>query len=93
MLSLARALMAKPKLLLLDEPSLGLAPFLIERIYETITEIHEQGTPVLLVEQNAYLALRTSLRGYVMETGRIVMSGDATELLHDEHVRGSYLGM
>jgi branched-chain amino acid transport system ATP-binding protein len=92
MLALARAMIARPKLLLLDEPSLGLAPVVVESIYETIREIHQQGTPVLLVEQNAFLALSTAHRAYVIETGQIVLSGLASQLFDDEAVRGAYLG-
>jgi len=92
MLALARGLMAKPKLLLLDEPSLGLAPVLVETIFETINEIHNQGTPILLVEQNAYLALTAADRGYVLETGSIVAQGGSADLLADDMVRKAYLG-
>lgn len=92
MLALARAMMARPKLLLLDEPSLGLAPVVVERIYQTIRDIHQQGTPVLLVEQNAFLALNTAHRAYVIETGRIVLSGAASDLLDNQAVREAYLG-
>ena len=92
MLAISRALMAHPRLLLLDEPSLGLAPVIVERIYQTIVDIHRQGTPVLLVEQNAFLALTTANRGYVIETGRIVLSGPAGELLENKEVRAAYLG-
>jgi len=92
MLAVGRALMARPKLLLLDEPSLGLAPIVVESIYETIKEIHRQGIPVLLVEQNAFLALMTAKRAYVIDTGRVVISGDAKDLLEDEQVRRAYLG-
>ncbi|MGB9868169.1 MAG: ABC transporter ATP-binding protein [Bacillota bacterium] len=92
MLALARALMARPKLLLLDEPSLGLAPVVVESIYETIRQIHAEGTPVLLVEQNAFIALTTADRAYVMETGRIVLSGNTDELLKNDEVRKAYLG-
>lgn len=92
MLALARGLMARPKLLLLDEPSLGLAPVLVESIYQTILEIYQQGTPVLLVEQNAFLALTTAHRAYVLETGRVALSGPACALLENEAVRKAYLG-
>ncbi|MEW6266219.1 MAG: ABC transporter ATP-binding protein [Thermodesulfobacteriota bacterium] len=92
MLALARALMAQPKMLLLDEPSLGLAPVMVEKIYRTIVEIHQQGTPVLLVEQNAFLALNTAHRAYVIETGNIVLSGPASELLANPAVQKAYLG-
>lgn len=92
MLALARGLMAKPRLLLLDEPSLGLAPVLVEAIFATINEIHKQGTPILLVEQNAYLALTTADRGYVVETGKVVVYGNSAELLANPTVRKAYLG-
>ena len=92
MLSIGRALMARPKLLLLDEPSLGLAPLLVRAIFQTIKEINEQGVTVLLVEQNARAALRLAHKGYVLETGRIVLSGPAQELLENEQVRKAYLG-
>jgi branched-chain amino acid transport system ATP-binding protein len=92
MVAIGRALMARPKLLLLDEPSMGLAPILVERIFETIKEINEQGTPILLVEQNALMALDVASRGYVMETGHIALHGDATELRTNEQVRKTYLG-
>ncbi len=92
MLSIGRALMARPKLLMLDEPSLGLAPMLVRAIFETIKEINEQGVTILLVEQNARAALRLAHKGYVLETGRIVLSGTAEELMRDERVRKAYLG-
>jgi branched-chain amino acid transport system ATP-binding protein len=92
MLAFGRAIMAGPRLLMLDEPSLGLAPFLVEEVMRSISQFREAGMTVLLVEQNANLALRISDRGYVMETGRIIMTGSAGELLTDEHVRQSYLG-
>jgi len=92
MLALARGLMARPKLLLFDEPSLGLAPVLVEAIFETINEIHKQGIPILLVEQNAYLALTTADRGYVVETGAIVTHGDTADLMVNPMVRQAYLG-
>ena len=92
MCSIGRALMARPKLLLLDEPSMGLAPIFVERIFETIVEVNKQGTPVLLVEQNALMALDVADRGYVLETGRIALSGDAKELARNEQVRKTYLG-
>jgi branched-chain amino acid transport system ATP-binding protein len=84
--------MAHPKLLLLDEPSLGLAPIFVERIFETIREVNEQGTPILLVEQNALMALDTAHRGYVMETGTIVLADEAKALRDNEQVRKTYLG-
>ncbi len=92
MLSIGRALMARPKLLTLDEPSLGLAPMLVRAIFETIKEINERGVTILLVEQNARAALKLADRGYVLETGRIVLSGTAEELMRDERVRKAYLG-
>jgi branched-chain amino acid transport system ATP-binding protein len=93
MLAMGRALMARPKLLMLDEPSLGLAPILIETIFSIVREINAQGTPVLLVEQNAYKALEVSHRGYVLETGSIVQTGTGQELLASEDVQKAYLGM
>jgi branched-chain amino acid transport system ATP-binding protein len=92
MVAIGRALMAHPKLLLLDEPSMGLAPIFVEKIFEIIREINAAGTPVLLVEQNALMALDTAHRGYVLETGRIVLSGDAKSLRDNEQVRKTYLG-
>ena len=92
MLAIARALMSGPKLLVLDEPSLGLSPTMVERTFELIAEIRRQGMTVLMVEQNAYLALRMADRGYVMETGRTVLEGTARALLDNEHVRRAYLG-
>jgi len=92
MLAIGRALMARPKLLMLDEPSLGLAPMLVKAIFQTIREINEQGVTILLVEQNARAALRLADKGYVLETGRIVLSGTAQELMRDERVRKAYLG-
>ena len=93
MLAMGRALMAKPKLLMLDEPSLGLAPILVETIFSIIREINSQGTPVLLVEQNAHKALEVAHRGYVLETGVIVQTGTGKELLESEDVQKAYLGM
>lgn len=93
MLAIGRALMARPKLLLLDEPSMGLAPMLIQQIFTIIAEIAEQGTPILVVEQNAQQALSRAHRAYVMETGRIVNSGSGQDLLHDPSVREAYLGV
>jgi branched-chain amino acid transport system ATP-binding protein len=84
--------MARPKLLLLDEPSMGLAPIFVERIFETVIEVNKEGTPVLLVEQNALMALDVAKRGYVMETGRIALEGPAGELKTNEQVRKTYLG-
>jgi branched-chain amino acid transport system ATP-binding protein len=92
MLAIGRALMSKPRLLLLDEPSLGLAPMLVKAIFETIKEINRQGVTILLVEQNARAALKLAQRAYVLETGRIVLSGPSHELLQDERVRKAYLG-
>jgi branched-chain amino acid transport system ATP-binding protein len=92
MLAIGRAMMAKPKLLLLDEPSMGLAPIVVQRIFDTIGEINQQGTTILLVEQNAAQALGLANRGYVIETGRIVLENDAKALLADEQVRKAYLG-
>jgi branched-chain amino acid transport system ATP-binding protein len=92
MCAIGRALMAHPKLLLLDEPSMGLAPIFVEKIFEIIREINEQGTPILLVEQNALMALETADRGYVMETGTIALADDAKALREDEQVRKTYLG-
>jgi branched-chain amino acid transport system ATP-binding protein len=92
MLAMGRALMARPKLLLLDEPSMGLAPIFVERIFEIIVEINRQGTPVLLVEQNALMALEVANRGYVLETGTIALADDASALRENEQVRKAYLG-
>jgi branched-chain amino acid transport system ATP-binding protein len=92
MLALARGMMAKPRLLMLDEPSLGLAPVLVDSIYEAIVGIHKLGTPVLLVEQNAFLALNVANRGYVMETGHIVLTDACTTLLASSEVQKAYLG-
>jgi branched-chain amino acid transport system ATP-binding protein len=92
MCAIGRALMAHPKLLLLDEPSMGLAPIFVEKIFEIIQEINEQGTPILLVEQNALMALDTAHRGYVMETGRIALADDAKALRENEQVQKTYLG-
>ncbi len=92
MLAMGRALMSKPKLLLLDEPSLGLAPLLVEKIFEIIQNINREGMTVLLIEQNAWQALNISNRGYVLETGSVAVSGAANELLHNDHVRRAYLG-
>jgi branched-chain amino acid transport system ATP-binding protein len=84
--------MARPRLLLLDEPSMGLAPIFVERIFEIVAEINQQGTPVLLVEQNALMALDVAKRGYVLETGQIALAGPAQELRANEQVRKTYLG-
>jgi branched-chain amino acid transport system ATP-binding protein len=92
MCAIGRALMARPKLLLLDEPSMGLAPIFVDRIFETIVAVNQEGTPVLLVEQNALMALEVARRAYVMETGRIALEGPASELKTNEKVRATYLG-
>ena len=92
MLAMARALMSKPRLLMLDEPSMGLAPILVEQIFDIIRALHKSGTTILLVEQNAQMALSVANRAYVLETGKISMSGDAQELLHNDAVRKAYLG-
>ena len=92
MVAMGRALMARPKLLMLDEPSMGLAPILVELIFEIVKEINSQGTPILLVEQNALMALDVANRGYVMETGMIALEGPAKDLRNDEKVRKAYLG-
>jgi branched-chain amino acid transport system ATP-binding protein len=92
MLAIGRALMARPRLILFDEPSLGLALTVVEATFATIAEIRRNGTTVLMVEQNAYLALQMADRAYVMETGRIVLSGPARDLVADDHVRRAYLG-
>ena len=93
MLAVGRALMSRPKLLLLDEPSMGLAPILIQQIFDIVVEINQQGTTVLLVEQNAQQALSRAHRAYVLETGRIVKEGTGQELLHDPAVKDAYLGV
>jgi len=92
MLAIGRALMSNPKLLLLDEPSLGLAPLVIIEIARIIKEINQRGVTVILVEQKANLALRLANRGYVLETGKIVLQGKASDLVNDEHVKEAYLG-
>jgi branched-chain amino acid transport system ATP-binding protein len=92
MCAIGRALMAQPRLLMLDEPSMGLAPIFVEKVFETIVEINKQGTPILLVEQNALMALEVADRGYVLETGRIVLADDAKALRQNEQVRKTYLG-
>jgi branched-chain amino acid transport system ATP-binding protein len=92
MCAIGRALMARPKLLMLDEPSMGLAPIFVDRIFETIVEINKQGTPILLVEQNALMALDVASRGYVLETGTVALEGKASELKTNEQVRKTYLG-
>lgn len=92
MLAMGRAIMAKPKLLLLDEPSMGLAPLMVKTIFEVVKDINAQGTTILLVEQNANMALSVASRGYVIETGKVVLSGSADELQSSEEVRKAYLG-
>ena len=92
MLAMGRALMSHPKLLMLDEPSMGLAPILVEQIFDIIRRLHQKGTTILLVEQNAQMALAVADRGYVLETGKIVTSGTGQELLNDDAVRKAYLG-
>jgi len=92
MLATARALMAHPTLLMMDEPSMGLSPILVEEIFAIIRDINREGTTILLVEQNAHMALSIANRAYVLETGRIVMSGPADKLLNDEQVKNAYLG-
>ena len=93
MLAIGRGLMANPKLLLLDEPSLGLSPLLVHSIFEIIKEINRQGTTILLVEQNVYQSLHISHRAYVLETGRVVLSGTGEQLLSDAHVKKAFLGI
>ncbi|GAB4173710.1 MAG: ABC transporter ATP-binding protein [Coleofasciculaceae cyanobacterium] len=92
MLAIARAVMSRPKLLLLDEPSLGLAPQIVREIFSVIRQLHEEGVTILLVEQNAHLALETADRGYVLEAGRLTLTGRASELINDERVKKAYLG-
>jgi branched-chain amino acid transport system ATP-binding protein len=92
MVAIGRALMARPKLLMLDEPSMGLAPIFVEKIFEIIVEINKQGTPILLVEQNALMALEVAKRGYVLETGKVALADDAKSLRNNEEVRKTYLG-
>lgn len=92
MLAIGRALMSRPKMLLLDEPSMGLSPILVQEIFQCITEVNRDGTTVLLVEQNAKMALSISHRAYVLETGTISLEGPAAELLDNEQVRQAYLG-
>ncbi len=93
MLAIARGLMTNPKLILMDEPSLGLAPLMVKFIFDIIQEINRQGVTVMLVEQNVYQSLRISHRAYVLETGRVVMTGSGEALLNDEHVKKAFLGM
>ena len=92
MLAIGRALMSKPRLLLLDEPSMGLAPLMVQKVFETVLSVSSEGVTILLIEQNAKLALEVSHRGYVMESGEVTLSGDAKSLLHDPAVRAAYLG-
>ncbi len=92
MLAMGRAMMSRPKLLLLDEPSMGLAPLMVQKVFETIVTVSKEGVTILLIEQNAKLALEVSRRGYVMESGEITLEGDAKSLLHDPKVRAAYLG-
>jgi branched-chain amino acid transport system ATP-binding protein len=92
MLAMGRALMSRPKLLLLDEPSMGLAPLMVQKVFETVLQVSGEGVTILLIEQNAKLALEVSHRGYVMESGLITLSGEAKALLHDPAVRAAYLG-
>jgi len=92
MVAIGRALMARPKLLMLDEPSMGLAPIFVEKIFEIVVEINKQGTPILLVEQNALMALEVADRGYVLETGKVALADDAKSLRSNEEVRKTYLG-
>jgi branched-chain amino acid transport system ATP-binding protein len=92
MLAMARALMSRPALLLLDEPSMGLSPIMVEKVFEVVRDVHAQGTTILLVEQNARLALQMADRGYVMDSGLMTMSGKASEMLDDPRVRAAYLG-
>ncbi len=92
MLAIARAMMSKPRLLMLDEPSMGLAPILVEQIFDIIKELHAAGVTILLVEQNAQMALSIADRAYVLETGKVTMSGNADDLLHNDAVRKAYLG-
>ena len=92
MLAIGRALMSRPTLLLLDEPSMGLAPLMVQKVFETVLKVSGEGVTILLIEQNAKLALEVSHRGYVMESGQITLSGEAKTLLHDPAVRAAYLG-
>ena len=92
MLAMGRALMSKPKLIMLDEPSMGLAPILVDQIFDIIKELHKAGTTILLVEQNAQMALSIADRAYVLETGRIVNTGTGKALLNDDSVKKAYLG-
>ena len=93
MLAIGRALMARPQLLLLDEPSLGLAPLVVEQVFQVLQQINREGVSVLLAEQNAYAALSIAHRGYVMESGQITLQGTQNELMNDDRVRSAYLGV
>ena len=93
MLAMGRAMMSRPRLLLLDEPSMGLAPLMVQKVFETVLEVSGEGVTILLIEQNAKLALEVSHRGYVMESGEITLAGDAKALLHDPKIRAAYLGV
>ena len=93
MLAMGRAMMSRPRMLLLDEPSMGLAPLMVQKVFETVLAVSSEGVTILLIEQNAKLALEVSHRGYVMESGEITLSGDAKVLLHDDKVRAAYLGV
>jgi branched-chain amino acid transport system ATP-binding protein len=92
MLAMARALMSQPKVLLLDEPSMGMSPIMVDKIFEVVRDVSAQGVTILLVEQNASRALQIANRGYVMDSGEIIMSGDAKQMLTDPKVRAAYLG-
>ena len=92
MLAIARALMSRPKLIMMDEPSLGLAPIIVQGVFDIIREINRQGVTILLVEQNANMALKAADLGYVMETGRITMQGKGSELAENEEIKAAYLG-
>ena len=92
MLAIGRGIMARPRLLMLDEPSLGLAPLIVEDIFMILLALHQENIPILLIEQNAKAALRIATRGYVMEAGRIIMEGKASDLLENKHVVSAYLG-
>jgi branched-chain amino acid transport system ATP-binding protein len=93
MMVIGRSLMSNPKLLMLDEPSLGIAPLVVARIFEVIREINRRGTTILLVEQNASISLKTATRGYILETGQVILEGKAGDLLQDEKVKKAYLGL
>ena len=92
MLAMARGLMSKPRVMLLDEPSMGLAPMLVDQVFDAVLEVRQQGVPVLIVEQNAFMALQIADRGYVMETGEIILRGSGEELLENDEVKRAYLG-